>query len=237
MDYVEDATEKYLVSLNCGAVEYEPCGPTTFPDFSVAGTIGVECTRLVHMLERRGKTYNATEMEPRIVHGLESAIESVSLDDQATSMFVSVQYRIDIDTKASFRQLRRVLKKFENLPDSLPHREEVNESLTIHISPASRRHETTFQLGAIANLDSAGWVLDKLISQINDAFVRKADTLHLSHDRFDEWWLSVSSHLTAGVTDEYLDILRTEIRPIGSWDKLILIDPFRPEHSRTLKLV
>lgn len=234
MDFVEKATWEFLTSLDLGEVVYEPCGKKTFPDFSLSGNIGIECTRLVHTIPASGSQFNATELEPRIIHSLQRAIEKKISKNHRFSVFVGISYRMEIDTRKSARNLSRFLDSLDLSDISLPLVHQIDDTLEINIFHANNRFESTFMLGSATNMDGAMWLFSELVEQSRHAMIRKGEKISPKHLGFKEYWLAVSSDLTIGVSDDYVHEAGKALKGKWPWSNLLLIDPNDPRRSRII---
>jgi hypothetical protein len=236
LDFVEKATEQYLLSLGIGEVRHCPLGKGTFPDFSVNGRIGVECTRLVHLVEKNGVEYNLDELQPRIVQSLENSLNFLKFNRLEDSYFVCLNYKIDIDIRQAQRQLKTYLSDLSCASGIVNHRQVITEGLQVEILRASSRYEAPFVLGAVSCRDNAAWVLEQLAKQTKAAVLRKSKKLEASKNRFAEWWLAVSGILAVGLSETYAEFVEAELRDSQLWDKVLLIDPHQPHKSRAISI-
>lgn len=236
MDFVERATEQYLLSLNIGEVRHCPLGEGTFPDFSVDSRIGVECTRLVHLIEKNGTKYNLDELQPRIIQSLENAFKLLQFHNLEHSYLICLDFDIDLDVRAAQKQLKAYLSDLSRSSAIVNHRQIITDGLEIEIFRASNLYEAPFVLGAMTCHDNAAWVLEQLAAQTRAAVSRKSTKLESSKGRFDEWWLAVSGSLAVGLSESYADFVKAELRGSLLWDKVLLVDPHDPRKSRVIEI-
>lgn len=236
MDFVEQATKEYLESLGLGEVLFEPRGPNTFPDFSIGGRIGVECTRLVHIVEKDGREYNLDQFGPSIIHSLESTFKDLPRGNLARSYFVCLDFDIDIELRTARRKLKAYLSELSQTSAIIPHRQRITNELEIEILMSSEIFETPFVLGAMNTRDSAGWVLEELSKQTRDAIIRKTKKLEPAQALFGEWWLAVSGSVTVSASESYSEFIENELRGTPFWDRVLLIDPHAYQQSKMIEI-
>lgn len=236
LDFVERATLAFLESLALGKVNIEPNGPTTFPDFSIGGRIGVECTRLVHRVEKSGQLYNLDELEPRIIHSLEGTFKRLPFGNLTSSYFVCLDFDIDIDLSSAKNLLKSYLIKLTQSNAVMPHRHKLSGDLEIEIFKSTQIYDSPFALGAMNTRESGGWVLDQLSSQTRDAIRRKSESVAKSSCSFDEWWLAVSGWVAVGLSETYAEFITKELNGTEIWHKVLLIDPHDPSRSKIIEI-
>lgn len=236
MDFVEKATEQYLLSLGIGEVRHCPLGQGTFPDFSVNDRIGVECTRLVHLVEKNGIEYNLDELQPRVVQSLENAFKFLRFNSLENSYFICLDYDIDVDIRPAQRQLKTYLSDLSRSSAIVNHRQIIAEGLQVEILRASSHYEAPFVLGAVSCRDNAAWVLEQLAKQTRAAVSRKSKKLESSKGLFAEWWLAVSGSLAIGLSETYAEFVESELRGSQLWAKVLLVDPHTPHRTRAIEI-
>lgn len=236
MDFVEQATREYLESLGLGEVLFEPSGPNTFPDFSIGGRIGVECTRLVHIIEKAGREYNLAEIEPSIIRSLEGTFKDLPRSNLTHSYFVCLDFDIDIELRTAKRKLKAYLSEISQTSAIIPHRQRITNELEIEILKSSKIFETPFVLGAMSTRNSAGWVLEELSKQTRDAIKRKTKKLESAQAQFGEWWLAVSGSVAVGLSESYAEFIESELRGTPFWTRVLLINPHASHRSKTIDI-
>ncbi|WP_054006900.1 hypothetical protein [Cypionkella psychrotolerans] len=236
MDFVERATKEYLESLGLGEVIFEPSGPNTFPDFSIGERIGVECTRLVHIVEKNGREYNLDQIEPSIIRSLEAAFKDLPRCNLTHSYFVCLDFDIDIELRIARRKLTAYLSELSQTSAIIPHRQRITNELEIEILKSSNSFETPFVLGGMNTRNSAGWVLEQLSKQTQDAIKRKTEKLVSAKELFGEWWLAVSGGVAVGVSESYAKFIENELRGTPFWDRVLLINPHSYKQSKTIEI-
>ena len=235
-DFVEKATQEYLISLSLGEVIYEPNGPNSPPDFSLAGRIGVEATRLVDIIDCGSQLINLTEEEPKIDQSFTNAIRSVTRAKLGGSYFVCVDYQFPFDRRAAARAISKHLTEISNGISIIPHKLEVCKNVRVDIFPSSKTFESPFMSGGINCDQSGGLILADIIQQSRQSIQRKSKVISPIRGQYAEWWLAVSSHLTFGVENSYIDLIAGELRESGMWSKLLLIDAAIPTRSKIVSL-
>lgn len=237
MDLLETSTERFLKSLGLGSVIYEPLGRHTFPDFSVEGRIGIECTELVDIVEINGVSHNATEKAPAIIQTLKNAIEAVSIGNYKESWFVNVVYCLQVNKSATAGRLKKYLTDLGASEIQVDREHIIDDLLRVDFVRASSHLETPFRLGGISDNQGAVFVISTLVDQVTDAMAKKSKRLIESAAVFEEWWLAVFSHLTmSSLCAEELAFVQRKFAGNGSWSKVLLINPLAPELSQILDL-
>ena len=236
MDFVEQATNEYLESLGLGEVTFEPSGPNKFPDFSVGGRIGVECTRLVHIVEKNGREYNLDQIEPSIIHSLEGAFKHLPRGNLAHSYFVCLDFDVDVELRVAKPKLKAYLSELSHSSAIIPHRQQITNELEIEILKASNIFEKPFVLGSMNTRNSAGWVLEQLSKQTRDAIRRKNKKLEPARTLFGEWWLAVSGSVAFSLSESYTEFIENELRGTPFWDRVLLINPHSYKQSKTIEI-
>lgn len=217
-----------------GEVKSFPNGLGTFPDFSINDKIGVECTRLVHRIEKDGAVYNLDELEPRIIQSLAGSFKRLQFGSLTASFFVCLDFDIEIELRGAKKLLKNYLFDLTKSNGIIPHRCELSSHLEIELLRSSKVLESPFVLGAMNTRDGGGWVLEQLSHQTRDAIRRKTDHVRKSNHKFEEWWLAVSGSVAVGVSESYAEFITEELRHVEIWDKVLLIDPHEPKRSRII---
>lgn len=236
MDYLEQATNNYLVSLALGCVEFEPFGKQTFPDFSVGGRIGVECTRLVHTVRKNGVDYDLNAVERQIGDSLGGVMANIPRGNLTGSYFVNLDFAVDLELRSAKKDLRNYLSALNQLSSIVPHRHEFSDKFKIGFLMASKSFDTPFLLGSMHTPDSASWVLEQLCLQTKHAIDRKTINLQKHQNKFDEWWLAVGGDVTGSLSESYYAFISNELRGSTLWKRVLLIDIYKNEKSRLIKV-
>lgn len=228
MDSAEQLAAKYLELSGYTDVLFEPFGPSTFPDFSVDGRIGVEVRRLVQ--HERHYPQGATPKALKTLReGLRETIVKVLRDHGAppdgVCWFVNFRFRRPVPDRELVRKhLRRFLSSFRDDAPVAKRSFSLAESVHFSLHRASSILPYHYVLGGFVDRDAGGWIVPELESNLAIAIQDKASRLEANRARFEEWWLVLVDNIGSG------DQEKLEVPPHG-WDRLILLDPEDPSRA------
>lgn len=231
MDFLEEKTDTFLNSLGLGEVVFEPLGQGAFPDFSIGDRIAVECTRLVQVIDG----YTVETLSISRMQSLENAFKTVKRQGFDKSYFVSVRYRISIDVRLMTKVVQDYLRKCVATGFVPQERVNLTDGLSISFTASSPR-EQPFSLGSAGIENSGGWLMDELVRQCQEAVLRKKTRATQHREHFSDFWLAVGSALTIGIGIQEVQFLRDEIKSVGLWSHLLLIDTDSPARSKLIRL-
>ena len=236
MDYVELHTRAFLGELGLGKFEYEPNGPSTFPDFSLRSDIAVECTRLTTVREIDGSQTNLTQDKVPFFHAAEKMLVRIGDGSHSKSFFVCFTWRNPLIARKELRQVENKLKGFIETSDFPTSDVKISNDLSFRLLLSSERHEKQFELGSMVGLEEGGWVVDDLIKGLRDAIDRKSKSARKHITEYDRFWLAVSNGFPPPISRDALEIVSASLPKGTIWEKIILIAPNNPKGSRILSL-
>jgi hypothetical protein len=236
VDWAEEKTKAYLESLTLGDVLEFSNGKNNAPDFSVGGRIGVEVTRLVHLIQIDEQTINLTQIDPNFQNAFENAVNSVDSAAFEGSYFVSVTYRLPYDPRTGGKLLRKRLQQLAQHNSIPPERFELDDYISVRLMKGSEGYERPFLWAGANNVQSAGVVIDQLLKQSRSAIERKTSSISKISEQFPEWWLAVASNLTVRMPEVYLAELAKELNSPGVFDRLVLVNWYAPNRSKSIQL-
>ncbi len=229
MNDSEKSVNKYLLGLGLGRVVHEPDGNIP-PDFSVAGRIAVEVRRLNRNEETAGR-HRGLEVTSKPLNALIiKALASMGHPIYGTSWFVCYTYRRPLPP---WRKLERlVISALEEVRQQ-PRLEDVELRITgrlrLSFTRASRLRSDLFVLGGCIDLDSGGFVIAEMASNIQLCIDEKSAKISFVRNRHPEWWLALEDRICYGdLNEDDRDQLRQLIRRDAVWNKIILVNPLKP---------
>ncbi|MDD5410220.1 MAG: hypothetical protein PHF31_02220 [Methylobacter sp.] len=228
MDDSERLVERYLNDLCRGAVLFEPDGNIP-PDFSFAGSIGVEVRRLNQNHERLdGSTEGLEELAIPLWQRLKKLLPSIGPSIDGESWFVGMDFRRPIGPWKPLRaKIQRELVAFMSEPDRKQCAILVTDNFELDLIRASKDHGSFFLLGASSDDDSGGWAMGEVEKNLRLCIAEKEMKIAPYRSRYKEWWLVLPDHIDYSMEPEDRETFRTEVMPNlrHSFDKIVLIDP------------
>lgn len=228
MDDSERLVERYLNDLCRGSVVFEPDGNIP-PDFSLAGSIGIEVRRLNQNHERAdGSTEGLEELAIPLWQRLKKLLPSIGPSIDGESWFVGTDFRRPIGPWKPLRaKIHRELAAFMSEPNRKRCAISVADNFELDLFRASKDHGSFFLLGASSDEDSGGWVMGEVEKNLRLCIAEKEMKIAPYRSRYKEWWLVLPDHIDYSMEPEDRETLRTEVIPDlrHSFDKVVLIDP------------
>ncbi|MFM8900143.1 MAG: hypothetical protein ACKOF9_09380 [Burkholderiales bacterium] len=163
MDVSEQLAERYLRSLNLGAVTYEPDGNVP-PDFLVGTDIAVEVRRLNQNYEfpdgsRQGLEQLAIPLWKRFRNHLPTLGKSVN----GECWYVGLDFRRPLEEWNTLRPLIEAeLHAFMARPLRSETTLKITPNLSLDLIRSGKDHGSFFLLGASRDDDSGGWVMGEI---------------------------------------------------------------------------
>jgi len=232
MDLLERETEKFLKHLNLGRIDYEPCGFSTFPDFSISGNIAVECTRLVTKMGDRQLESDQIGLQD----SLQNMLAKVRRGKISGNYFVSLHYSFPDDKYQFLREVREYLTDCAatgNIPTGT---REISKNIAIDFVRKSDS-QYPFSLGGVLCEELSGWKLPELATQCQEALLRKERKIRSSGSSFSEYWLAVGSSLSMGLRQDEIEWLTEQIQVSKPWTRLLLIDANSAVNSKVIEFL
>jgi hypothetical protein len=236
-DRPEKAAHVFLRDRFGEKVAYEPNGPATFPDFSIADKVAVEVTLLCEV-ERSGdkgrdSPLNITEMEPSVYRSLQEAVASAGSRDFERSFYVDCELDFR-QAKNSSKQINQALSGFDRRVCGPRTDLLVSNTCTLSIWRGSSRRETEFRLSGLQHVHSDVWLLEYLSEGIKLALEKKAKCVE-SRDQYDEYWLFVGADFLAEpLSVDELSVIRESVGDIAPWDGLMLLNCLDPSFTQVV---
>ncbi len=237
MDDSERLVERYLNDLGLGLVVYEPDGNVP-PDFSLAGSIGVEVRRLNQSHQRPdGSTEGLEELAIPLWQRLKKLLPSISPSIEGESWFVWMDFRRPIGQWKSLQmKIQRELFAFMSQANRTQCTIAIADNFQIDLLRASKDHGSFFLLGASSDDDSGGWVLAEVEQNLRRCIAEKELKIAPYRSRYKEWWLVLPDYIDYGMDPEDRETFKAEFAPNlrHAFDKIVLLDP--RNHHRAFEI-
>jgi hypothetical protein len=222
----ERAINDHLVSLDLGAVVYEPDGQVP-PDFLIDGRIAVEARRL-NQHEMVGAEHRGLEETSIPFHRMVRRVlrdEGPPID--GTSWFVSYTFRRPLLPANHVRRLlRQALREFIEHKDDPPENIRINARLRLGFAKAGDLHDSLFVPGMSIDHDAGGFVVADLIENLRICIAQKQRKLEPFKSKYSEWWLAFDDLIGYGNLDaDEVAQLREHLGIEHDFAKIILVDP------------
>lgn len=159
----ERLANQYLLALERGSVIFEPDGNTP-PDFSLAGTIGVEVRRLNQNFEYSdGSMEGLEQLAIPLWRYLEKALPSIGPSIDGESWFVGIDFRRPIDPrKLLWAKIKKELIAFMTPNDRKQCTISITDNFKLDLIRASKDCDSFFLLGASSDDDEGGWIMGEV---------------------------------------------------------------------------
>lgn len=228
MDDSERLVKRYLTDIDRGSVVFEPDGNIP-PDFSLAGTIGVEVRRLNQNLEHPdGSIEGLEKLAIPLWQRLERLLPSIAPSSGGESWFVGIDFGRPVGTwKPLWAQIQRELLAFKARPERKQDRIRVAGNFYLDLIRSSKDEGSFFLLGISSDDDSGGWVMAEIEKNLRLCIAEKERKIAPHRNKYSEWWLVLTDHIDYSMEPEDREAFRVEIMPRvqHSFSKIVLIDP------------
>lgn len=234
----EKLAQTHLTALDPKSLRYEPNGASTAPDFEVSldpdGKIGVEVRRL-NLNRRNGLSYTGLENDgiplfmemKKLVSHLQTPSEhrwylsySFARSDQhprgPLSQWPTVKKYVQLCLENTKRNQSECVHTF-----GADHDPKAPETLrTLEFLRLGEPGEGQIRLGAIHDLDTAGWCSHLLSESVRICLLDKTPKRREWSSAYSQCWLVLLDYVGHGIPED--------IQIKHDWDKLIVINPEDP---------
>jgi len=222
---------EYLLSLQLGAVAYEPDGNRP-PDFAINKRVAVEVRRL-----------NQNEVTPCGHRGLEETqfalcdkignlLSSLGPSDSGVSWFVHYDFKRPLPHWKILRSgLLAYLREFKADSNRQVRKElskVICESFELTLLRARNKCSQFFVLGGYSDNDSGGWTLAKTEKNLRICIEEKTRLVAPFRHQYPEWWLVLLDRIGYGLSAHERELYCDAFRFDHNWQKIILLNPLNP---------
>jgi len=224
MDQSEHIAKNYLESCY-SSVRYEPDGNIP-PDFLIDNNIAVEVRRLNQNKSFGGNIKGLDEESIPLFDKVEKLLESLGSPRDDASWFVLLQFSRPLPNwKVLRKQLRTKLEHQMHQPYIGIIEIPFSERFFIRIVKGSKKYDTHYCMGGGTDMDSGGWLLSELESNIEFCAIEKAKKIAKYRSRYNQWWLILVDHIAYSMDKFERELWNEKKVPMHGWNKIILLDP------------
>ena len=228
----EALADRYLRSIGFVDPVFEPDGNIP-PDFLCDGRIAVEVTRLN---QRDAEGAGLEEHSIPLTHRFVVLLASLGPPGAHGCYFVGFTFRRPMGRWPMLRErIKSTLLAFDysTLGDSNYARVPIAERFEIAILRASKVSAQRFVLAGLNDHDSGGWIVSELIRNIQITVAEKVEKIAPYRSRYPEWWLVLVDTISLASADDAF-ALREHVARSPEWERIVLIDPRKPESAQVL---
>lgn len=231
----EKTAYKYLSNLNLGDLSFEPKGNRP-PDFSI-DDIGIEVRRLNLNYFDGNQPEGLEEFEVPFIKMINDLFNEFNSEISSTSYWVSVRYYRNKNLKIQqIKKLLRIeLKKFIKISPELPYDFSITDDIELTIVDANIPLNKVFNLVVISDLNAIGFVVPFYVNNIKFAISEKTNKIQDFLREYNEWWLLLINRIPYSLQDSEKRAIIGEIKDLGLFTKLILINPLTLETLITIE--
>jgi len=228
MDKTEKIAEEHLKSRGYATVVYEPDGNVP-PDFLVDGRIAVEVRRLNQNEETAGGYRGLEELSIPLLKQVQRFLKTLGPADAGESWYVMYTFERPMPPWPTIAgALKSALSDFKQHSHRDPGEIEVLPGLDVQLIRAGRAYPDFFRLGAFADRDTGGFILQELEKNIRLCAEEKAKKVAKFRSKYPEWWLLLVDYIAHGIEPEDHDQLRKMLGRAPTWDKILVVNPLVP---------
>ena len=236
MDDSERLADLYLRSLNLGPVVFEPDGNTP-PDFTVAGTIGVEVRRLnQNYLPPEGSSKGLEEVSIPLRHTVTKYLASLGASVNGECWYVGLNYKRPLQSWKKLRPAVEIaLQGFKTSQNRGDTKLQISENFRIDLMRAGKDHGSFFVFGMSSDYDSGGWVMNEVEKNLRLCIEEKERKIAPYRSRYASWWLVLADHIDYSMDSEDREVFKQEVMPRipHNFQRVVLIDP--RDHRRAFE--
>ncbi len=232
MDREESIVMEYLKSMGHTDIVYEPDGNIP-PDFLINGKIAVEVRRLNQHFRQATKAPEPLEsLTFSIIPKIVKILKDFSTYKTESSAFITVQYSRPIRNEPKLlREVKDILTKhLDNIPEVMTEYQ-ISKNFKIIIIPSSEKFENPFVFGGYSDMDSGGFIVSEIYENLKIVIEEKSGKITSVRSNYKIWWLILEDRIGYGSGQQGLEKLRELLYQKYSWDKIILINPSKPNNA------
>jgi len=224
MDTSEKAVLKYLKCNGYKNVVFEPDGNVP-PDF-IVNSAAIEVRRLNQNYFSGSQVVGLEEISIPLWHRIESLVQNIEVIDFDESWHVTINFMRPIGKlKEVGLTIKDQLLKFVQLPEKKSPYIIYCNNFDIELYRASIVYESYFICSGQDDLDAGGFTLSEMKNNIDYCIQEKSEKIRKYKHNYEYWWLALVDHISRGLNDHDIAMLREGIRLPPDWDKLIVINP------------
>lgn len=228
MDHCEKTVYEYLLSLNIGQVVYEPDGNIP-PDFLIGKNIAIEARRLNQNYRSADGSSKGLEDESiPLWQKIEKLLQSYGPATNGQCWFVGIDFSRPIGSwKQLESKIRNKLNSFIQNPSIDIQSFQISDNFELDFIPSSVDYGYCFMMGASSDNDSGGLILGLLEENLQLCIVQKELKIAPYKNRYSNWWLVMTDHISFSLNDDDRILFNNEIAPRikHTFEKIILLDP------------
>ena len=231
MDETEKIAREFLRSKGFTDLVYEPDGNVP-PDFLANGEIAIEVRRLNQNFKYEEGYQGLENARFYIRKRISKHLNSYGPAKTGESWFVTYKFSRPIANWNKFEpQIEPLLLRFRVQGSQQESELNINDWFTINIWPASKVYPTFYVFGGFSDRDANGFVLSKIIDNLDICINEKTIKIQGFQDKYPFWWLVLVDHIDFSMDDTDREHFRNQLKIKHEWNKVILVDPTRPERS------
>lgn len=224
MNFDEKQARKFLIELGYSDLVFEPDGNVP-PDFLINGIIAVEVRRLNEHYFGNEKTKGLSDDAVPLRNKISRLLDEFGPPINDESWFVSYHFNRPLGNwKKMKSEIQLALNNF--LHSSKSNRVILkNQSIQIDVFKANGPLDCMFNLGASLDLQSGGFLLSMMKSNIDHCINEKLSKIVNYRSRYKEWWLVLVDFIGHSLSNRNRKQFRKSIDIEHTWDKVILLSP------------
>lgn len=234
MDRPEELANKYLESKGF-YTKYEPLGESTFPDFEIDNSIGVEVRRLNEHYFEGCKPSGLEQKSQPLFDSIDALFSKFTREEPSQNFWVTLKL------KRPFPKLKSIKKELSPILNNLIHQEvietqtiDVTNGISLRLNPKTEKTNQVFHVGAIMDFDSGGYVLPNLLTNMNYCIQQKAEIANNSSHEYQKLWLILIDEISYGLNDDEKEYITENIEKHQIWDKIITLNTLNGKEILTI---
>ena len=214
---------KYLQTLQCTQVEYEPLGNVT-PDFLLDKKIAVEVRRLNRNYIDGKNLISIENLEIHLIKSIKKLIENFKCNPYSNSSHISVTLSEPVNAQDIIginKRVKRILKKHTN-KISTKKSYSICDFLSLTFTPVAK--ESNIYTYTDCNGD-ATWIIHALHKHIQEVIDEKNEKIEKNFSLYEQWWLLLVDSIVYGLDNEDFEKLKRIKLNKHKFAKVIILSP------------
>lgn len=222
MNADEEIAKRFLIGERHKPV-FEPDGNRP-PDFSAAGSIGIEVRRLNQSFDAQSRVAALEETKIRLRDTVETIVDQVLGADKRNDFVVGMHFWRPLPPWKKLRRLlREGLEEILKPGAPLPAEVSISDSLHLSISRSSVVVGGVRCIGLVMDYDAGGWTLEVYRREIKRCIADKTAKVEPFVTEYQHWWLVLIDHME-GVSDDEVPYLKDNIEKEAPWERIVVLD-------------
>jgi|GEM_PF-4540397 len=234
MDRPEELANKYLKSKGFHT-KYEPLGKSTFPDFEINNSIGIEVRRLNEHYFEGCKPSGLNQKSRPLFDSINAIFTEFTQENPSQNFWVTLELERPFPKLKSIKkELRPILNKLINQEVIEAQTIDVTNGIALELRPKTEITNQVFHAGAIMDFDSGGSVLSNLLENMNYCIQQKAKKASASSNQYKQLWLILINEISYGLDDDGEKYITKNIQKNSIWDKIIILNTLNGKEILTI---